>query len=184
MTVSVEGLGAIPDIEDLAAGLNDGTADKDQQGQSRPPSTYPYVVDHGRIARLKQIKQGESINEYAEPLCNFDAQIKEEIILDDGADPTRAFIIEGHLDSGPSLPSVRIPASRFSGMTWVTESWGMRAVVRAGNGTRDFLREAIQRLSPTHRFITYLTHTVGARLTVDGFIFRVARPGTMNLKLI
>ena len=148
----------VENIEELTADLPDGAA---QQDQSEPPkvSTYPYVVEHGRISRLKQVKHGESIDEYAEPLCNFDAQINEEVILDDGADATRAFMIDGRLDSGSSLPSVRIPASRFSGMTWVTESWGMRAVVRAGNGTRDYLREAIQRLSPSARQRHVFTHT-------------------------
>lgn len=140
----------IENIEELAPPEND---------EPKSASTYPYVVENGRISRLKQVKQGESISEYAEPLCNFDAQIIEEIVLDDGADPTRAFIIDGRLDTGPSLPAVRIPAHRFSGMTWVTESWGMRAVVRAGNGTRDFLREAIQRLSPEAKLRHVFTHT-------------------------
>ena len=71
---------------------------EDANGKNRGASTYPYVVEHGQISRLKQIKQGESISEYAEALCNFDAQIKEEVILDDGADSTRAFIIDGRLE--------------------------------------------------------------------------------------
>jgi len=128
----------------------DGKTDTTQNS-----SAYPYAIEGGHIVRYRQTKDAVLVD----ALCNFDAQIKEEIILDDGADPTRAFVLDGRLDSGPSLPSVRIPASRFSGMTWVTESWGMRAVVRAGNGTRDYLREAIQRLSPDAQVRHVFTHT-------------------------
>jgi hypothetical protein len=44
-------------------------------------------------------------------------------------------------------------------MTWVTEHWGLRAVVRAGHSTRDQLREAIQRLSPDAKRRQVFTHT-------------------------
>jgi len=147
-----EQLQGIPNIEEIAAGLDNGAGDT---GSQQNGSAYPYAVEGGRIVRYRQTKDAVVVD----ALCNFEAQIKEEIILDDGADPTRAFILEGRLDSGPSLPSVRIPASRFGGMTWVTESWGVCAVVRAGNGTRDYLREAIQRLSPAARRRHVFTHT-------------------------
>lgn len=57
------------------------------------------------------------------------------------------------------LRAVRVPAARFAGMAWVTESWGLRAVIRAGQATRDYLREAIQRLSPATRERRVFTHT-------------------------
>jgi len=135
----------IPEIEDLVKEI-------DQESQ---PSTYPYAVEDGRIVRYRETKDGTVM----EPLCNFDAQIKEEIVLDDGAESTRAFIVGGTIESGGSLPPVRIPASKFSAMTWVTESWGMCAVVRAGNGAKDYLREAIQLLSPQARLHHVYTHT-------------------------
>jgi hypothetical protein len=118
-------------------------------------SPYPYSVEGGHIVRYRETKDGVIVDS----LCNFDSQIKEDIILDDGADQTRAFVIDGRLDTGVLLPAVRIPASRFNSMIWVTESWGMRAVVRAGNGTKDYLREAIQRLSPAARLRHIYTHT-------------------------
>ncbi len=95
----------------------------------------------------------------AEPLCNFNARVTEEIILDDGVERTRAFVIEGQLDSGETLSPARIPAGRFNGMNWVTDTWGLRAVVRAGSATRDYLREAIQRLSPNARHRQVFKHT-------------------------
>ena len=44
-------------------------------------------------------------------------------------------------------------------MTWVAEHWGLRAIVHAGPGTKDYLREAIQRLSPDARARHVFTHT-------------------------
>ncbi len=120
---------------------------------SSDPSSYR--IEQGRICRVKQTPHGPVV----EALCNFTATVAEEVLLDDGVETTRAFMIEGHLDTGEPLPAVRIPAPRFGGMTWVVEHWGLRAVVRAGQTTRDYLREAIQRLSPAARERRVFTHT-------------------------
>lgn len=122
---------------------------------SRTSETGPYRVEGGRICREKFTRDGAIV----EPLCNFTATVTEEIILDDGVEPTWAFLVEGCLETGEHLPSVRISANRFAGMGWVTEAWGLRAVVRAGSTTRDYLREAIQRLSPHAQRRQVFTHT-------------------------
>ena len=110
--------------------------------QPQPPA--PYCIEDGRICRRKSTRDGIVV---VESLCNFEARIAEEIALDDGVEVSRAFKVEGRLDSGESLPPVRIPAVKFGAMSWVSEVWGARAIVRAGLHTRDCLREAIQRLS-------------------------------------
>ena len=115
----------------------------------------PYRVEDGRIVREKQTREGP----LTYPLCNFSATVEEEIVLDDGAEATRTFLIKGTLDNGRSLPLARIPGSRFNSMNWVTESWGLRAIVHAGQATRDYLREAIQALSPDTRNRRVFTHT-------------------------
>jgi hypothetical protein len=92
-------------------------------------------------------------------LANFTARVDEEVVLDDGAEATRAFILKGALDTGQPLPPVRVPAAQFAGMSWVTSQWGLKAVVRAGLSTRDCLREAIQRLSPDAPQRHVFTHT-------------------------
>jgi hypothetical protein len=92
-------------------------------------------------------------------LCNFTASVDEEVILDDGVEITRAFRVSGRLACGEALPPARVTASRFADMKWVTEWWGLRAVVRAGLATRDCLREAIQRLSPDAPQRRVFTHT-------------------------
>lgn len=109
-----------------------------------PLQEGPYCVTGGRICHVRVTQNGEVLV----PLCNFSAQVIEELELDDGSEISRAFVLEGKLDTGRGLPTVRIPAERFSGMTWVTSSWGLKAVVAAGFTIRDRLREAIQRLSP------------------------------------
>ncbi len=126
-----------------------------QHNSQHKYSSGPYRIENGCIVRIKHVKD-ELI---AEPLCNFNARVTEEIILDDGVETTRAFVIEGQLDSGETLSPARIPASRFNGMNWVTDTWGLRAVVRAGSATRDYLREAIQRLSPNARHRQVFKHT-------------------------
>jgi len=123
--------------------------------QEEDSSGSPYRVEAGHICREKPTQHGV----ITEPLCNFTATVLEEIVLDDGAEATLAFQIEGCLDTGVALPAVRIPASRFSGMNWVTESWGLRAVIRAGQATKDYLREAIQRLSADAKRREVFTHT-------------------------
>jgi len=132
-------------------------ADKDQSEQNGAGGDPgPYTVSAGCICKIRWDSKG---NVTYEPLCNFDAKVTEEILLDDGAEAARAFIITGRLADGKTLPSCRIPASRFAGMSWVTEQWGLRAVVNAGNAKRDALREAIQRLSPETKLRRIFTHS-------------------------
>src|SRR5262249_32113875 len=130
--------------------------EKKDDEKNGDPDPRPYTVKGGCICKIRYDDKG---NATYEPLCNFDAKVTEEILLDDGAEATRAFIIKGELAGGKILPPSRIPASRFASMSWVTEQWGLRAVVNAGNAKRDALREAIQRLSPEPRLRHIFAHT-------------------------
>jgi hypothetical protein len=132
----------------------------------------PYLVTAGRLCRRRQTKDGPIV----EPLCNFAARVAEEVALDDGAEVTRAFTIEGRLQHGEALPAARIPASRFVSMTWIPEHWGVRAVVNAGMSTRDHLRAAIQTLSPNACRRHVFTHT-GWRQVDGKWIYLTARGG-------
>jgi hypothetical protein len=82
-----------------------------------------------------------------DPLCNFAAEITEEVTLDNGVETSKVFVINGTLATGERLPTIRVPASRFAAMSWVPEQWGARAIVNAGPSIKDSLRAAIQRLS-------------------------------------
>jgi hypothetical protein len=63
------------------------------------------------------------------------------------------------LANGKQLPEVRVPANRFNSMNWIPECWGLDAIVNAGFSTKDYLREAIQRLSPNSRLRQIFSHT-------------------------
>ena len=79
------------------------------------------------------------------PLANFTARITAEIRRDDGVDTTREFEIEARL--GGQTRRLVIAAAQFASMKWVAEQLGARAVIAAGMGIKDQVREAIQLLS-------------------------------------
>ena len=129
----------------------------------------PYRIERGCICFEKMTNHGPVVT----PLCNFVARVVEELVLDDGVETNRAFMVEGQLESGEKLPVVRVPAARFGGMSWVTESWGLGAVVNAGFATRDRLREAMQRLSSNPRRRQVFMHT-GWRETDGTWVYLTA----------
>src|SRR6202048_5106538 len=79
------------------------------------------------------------------PLANFTARITAEIRRDDGVAATREFEIEACL--GGQTRRLVIAAAQFASMKWVPEHLGARAVMAAGMGIKDQVREAIQLLS-------------------------------------
>lgn len=125
-----------------------------EQG-TKMSGTGPYSVEDGVICRTIIKEHGP----VAKPLCNFAAEVDEEVVLDDGIETSRVFVVSGTLANGSPLPPARVPAARFGAMTWITDLWGLGAIVNAGPATRDQLREAIQRLSPPTTQRLVFTHT-------------------------
>jgi hypothetical protein len=115
-----------------------------------------YVVEGNRICVVRYGRDGER---YAEPLCNFAAEVTEEVARDDGEDVVRQFTVSGTLESGEPLPAAQVDAARFMGMGWINDAWGIQAVVRAGWRARDQLREAIQLRSIGAQRRHVYTHT-------------------------
>jgi len=128
---------------------------ENEQVISEKSDTGPYRVKNGAIC-IEQMKPHGPVHTF---LCNFVARVEEELVLDDGVETNRAFSISGELVRGGHLPLIRVPAVRFGGMSWVSGQWGVSAIVNAGISTRDRLREAIQRLSPTPKLRRVFTHT-------------------------
>jgi len=115
-----------------------------------------YVVEGGSLCAVRYGRDGDR---YAEPLCNFTAQVVEDVAHDDGEEVIRQFTVVGQLETGRRLPTVPVEASKFTGMGWVNDVWGVQAVVRAGWRTRDQLREAIQLRSTEAESRHVYTHT-------------------------
>jgi Domain of unknown function (DUF927) len=105
--------------------------------------TGPYAVRDGRTWYRKRERDGDTWV----LLADFAAQIAEEVIADDGLTERGEYVIGGTLPDGSPLPTVRVPLASFDNLGWVGRHWGARAIISAGMGARDRLREAIQRFS-------------------------------------
>lgn len=121
--------------------------DKPSVSHMQSGGNSKYAIDeYGNLCFKKTVDKQEVLS----PLCNFNARIIEELLYDNGVNQTRRFMIDGALAGGKSLPVCTVPASQFSGMSWVTEHWGTCAIVEAGTTRKDHIRAAIQHLSHQH----------------------------------
>lgn len=111
-------------------------------GEPDPLEGTPYAIRGGCLCWKKPTRDGQVIL----PLCNFTARVVRDVSRDDGAEVQRVFEVEGRLASGKRLPRIAVPAEKFFSMSWVGQ-WGIDAVISAGQGVRDRLREAIQLVS-------------------------------------
>ena len=102
----------------------------------------PYRVVDGGFVRLKNTREGE----IPQRLTNFTARVEEEVVKDDGAEVRRIYKVVGETGD-KALPVADVPAARFGTMNWVAEAWGLSARITAGQGAKDFTREAIELLS-------------------------------------
>jgi hypothetical protein len=114
----------------------------------------PYRIVNGGIVRLKNTREGE----IPQRLTNFTARVAEEVVRDDGAETKRIYRLEGEAASKP-LPQVEVPAAQFSNMNWVSDKWGLSARITAGQGAKDFTREAIELLSASAASRHLYAHT-------------------------
>ncbi len=121
----------------------------------RHESRYPYFIDdNGYLCRWKEKNEMQ----IAIRLANFNACIVEEVTEDNGIDRTHYFGIEGTVRDGV-LPCTRVTASQFPSMAWVFKEWGNRAILEAGQNTKDLVRHAIQVQSNNAKRLTVYTHT-------------------------
>ena len=136
------------------------------EGEAAAFLPSPYTVNGGRLCLRKQTDSGPVFV----PLCNFAASIVGELVKDDGAEKHTFFTLEGRLTSGEPLERVEVPSAQFGGLGWIIAQWGARAVVNAGNGTKDHLRAALQVLSGSPARRVVFAH-VGWRLIEDQMLY-------------
>lgn len=145
---------------------------KGGNGAAEESPSCPYFEQRNMMHMTRMTNEGP----VPVPLANFTAKIQEERIRDDGAEAKVDFIISGTLGSGEPLPLAEVPASKFPQMNWATEHWGTRAVVYAGQGTKDHMRCAIQLTSDQVDVKHYYQHT-GWRKIKDKWVFLHAGGG-------
>jgi DNA polymerase-1 len=133
-------------------------------------SDAPYSTDDGHFVFLE--------TKHPFPVCNFTAQIVEDVTVDDGAEQSREFTIEGETDTGVKLPRVIVPAREFasSSAIWVTAGWGSKAIVKAN--CMQHIHPAIQFFSPETKRSTVFQHT-GWR-NVDGHLVYLSASGAVG----
>jgi len=146
-----------------------------------PPS--PYFLSGGYLCRSKAIKEGG----YATiKLANFTAQITEENIIDDGREAVHLYNIEGKLNGTSPLPKIDIPATNFSGLSWLSR-WGSKACLEPGQTVKDFVRHAIQTGSNDVKVQTHFAHTGWRQINGDMVYLHaggaIGGPGNVSVKL-
>ena len=117
-----------------------------------------YTIEDGQLCVVRYTRNGER---HVEPLCNFVAEVVEDVTFDDGlGKPERHFRIAGRLNDSTPLPTVEVEADKFPRMDWVSDGWGVRAILRAGGYRKQAqLREAIQLQSGEAERRHIFTHT-------------------------
>lgn len=141
--------------EELDAVIADWKPDGRWNGDAAPePDDGPYRVTPGGLVWVKPTREGE----VEIPLATFDARIRREILLDDGVEPALLFELEVRL-GGTRWELLRLTAAELVSMEWPLKRLGTGAVISAGLGNRDRVREAIQRLSGEVPRDTRYAHT-------------------------
>jgi hypothetical protein len=121
-----------------------------------PKLTAGYRVEDGCICKVTIEKGG---TEKVTPLCNFAAEVTEDVTKDDGIEVQHYFTVKGQLANSYDLPPILVEASSFANLNWVVKNWGVHAVIGAGLTVRDTLREAIQLMSNDATKRVVYTHT-------------------------
>ncbi|MDC0740919.1 DNA polymerase [Polyangium mundeleinium] len=123
--------------------------------EEETPAGAFYAVRREKLCLVSSPDGG--VTENCQPLGNFTAHIVEEEILDDGAEKTRAFVIEGALETGVPLSRVRVSPQELGGELWPSQKWGAKPIVYPGiPRVASHLRAAIQTVSSPTETVTYM----------------------------
>jgi hypothetical protein len=152
--LKLESVTKIKDVIDISPiSKKDDLKNKEIDNEKDNPDNPYSIGDDGCLFRYKKIQDGVvSIK-----LCNFDAQITEEIIEDNGIEVIHHYTIEGKAEK-KDLLKIQIPSSQFLSLNWLHQ-WGNQAIAEPGQGTKDYIRHAIQTRSNGVKKVTCYTHT-------------------------
>ncbi len=124
-------------VDDLLALASDDL--REPEGGFGPTSKYE-ITSEGHIIYNKP-EQGMIV---PVELANFTAQISSSITEDDGVETRLLYGIDARVQQVEF--ALTVPAEAFASLNW-TNKLGPKAIVAAGLGKKDLLREAIQVLS-------------------------------------
>lgn len=130
------------------------------QAETMVPGEIRYAKWNGSFFLVKAGQKGDTTHK----LCNFVAEILEEVTEFDGAKTSKVFRIAGHLENGRPLPEIEMPADKLEGMAWVTEQWGSAAQISVGTKFKDHVLAAMKQHSqPKHTHVALHTGWVENR---------------------
>jgi hypothetical protein len=91
---------------------------------------------------LNTIKGGVPV---AVSLTNFDAEIVEDVVRNDGAEKVREYRVQ--VSHQGLVFTAAVPADDFDSFGWMNREFGSKPYIHAGQGIRDHARAAIHELS-------------------------------------
>lgn len=90
----------------------------DQEKQTGNYYTPPYCTENGCLCyRPPERQDAQGIM-----LCNFAPRIVREVIVDDGAEKTRRYLIGGTDANGNNFTPVEVPAGELEKMSWIANN--------------------------------------------------------------
>lgn len=130
------------------------------QAETMVPGEIRYAKWDGSFFLIKAGQKGDTTHK----LCNFVAEILEEITEFDGVKTSKVFRISGQLENDQPLPEIDIPADKLEGMAWVTEHWGSAAQIQVSTRFKDHVLAAMKQHSrPKHTHVALHTGWVQNR---------------------
>jgi hypothetical protein len=130
---------ATPDWDPATAPSPTGESSTSERSHAIPKECGHYYAVTKGCHNLVLVGENE-IQE--KPLCNFIAQITDEITRDDGLSITKEFIISGNVTDLP-LSSAKVPTKDFDAMKWVRQEWGTAASITPTRNNAAHLPNAI-----------------------------------------
>ena len=83
-------------------------------------------------------------NQITRKLANFVPFLTEEVTVSNGVEDKKYLKLSGIHCTGQQLNTIKITASEFNSMNWITTHWGLNCIIEIGANVKDNVRHAIQ----------------------------------------
>lgn len=156
----------------MARKKNGATNERPKAKEPANMTSHPHypiysAIDHYSISNDGCLMYTNGDKRYE--LCNGSIVIIEEIHKTNGSGEAEIeFVIKGITKNGKELPTVKVPASEFSSLNWITRSWGTALVVMPNQTVKQNLVAGILMSGEHCSRKRVCTHT--------GYIFKDGKP--------